>query len=462
MRALRPFLLCFTIVSLSSGGVHADWPQFRGVNSSGIAPDDMTLPTEFGPGKNELWSIDVKPGHSSPCIASGSIYLTTYDSEKKELNVESYQKDTGQLQWRSAFRPERFETGHPSFNPASSSPATDGERVVAYFGSYGLVCLSRTGDLIWEIRMPVTKSYAGNATSPAIIGNKVILYRCNHVDHFLMAVDKETGEVVWKIPQQEPFVSELACTACPIIAGDRLIVHGARSVQGFAIETGERLWVAKCATTATSTPVLADGQVIVAAWNKMGEPALRPKFPTFDQLVADHDKDGDQLINRREFPKLFIFHRPDGAEAPQNGAPMRFDQSDGDRDGKLTKEEWSNRVARIEAFRAHYETHGILAIPVDGEGIVGADQVRTLELQSIPEVPSPLFHDGIVYFVKNGGVLTCLDLKSGKRTTRVRTGGRGTPLCFPDHRGRKAIHDRGGRQGLCPFVGREAGSSRGQ
>ena len=279
--------------------------------------------------------------------------------------------------------------------------------------------------------MPLTKSYAGNATSPAIIGDRVILYRGNHVDHFLLAVDKVTGEQLWKVDQAEPFSPELACTSCPIVVGDKLIVHTARSLQAFDVSNGKQVWVAKCATTATSTPVIADEDVIVAAWNKMGEPALRPKFPSFAELVRDHDKDRDQLISRDELPRIMIFHRPDGAEAPQNGAAIRFAEADRDKDGEVSAEEWELRLSQLERFRASYEKHGMLAIRIDSEGVVDPAQIRTLARQSIPEVPSPLFQDGIVYFVKNGGVLTCLDAKTGERLSRIRTRGSGTHYASP-------------------------------
>ena len=80
-----------------------------------------------------------------------------------------------------------------------------------------------SGEKLWEIPMPLTKSYAGNATSPVIIGDRVILYRGNYVDHFLLAVDKRTGKELWKVPQQERFTGEMACTAVPVVADDRLI-----------------------------------------------------------------------------------------------------------------------------------------------------------------------------------------------------------------------------------------------
>ncbi len=408
----------------------ASWPQFRGVNSSGLSRGAST-PTEFGPGKNELWRLPIGLGHSSPCIAGDAIFATTWDPETKKLAVVCVDRTTGTIRWERTVPATAIEKGHPSFNPASSSPATDGERVVAYFGSFGLICFDRDGTKQWDLPMPLARTFGGNAASPAIFGDRVILYRATYVDHFLLAVDKRTGNQLWRIPQAEPFTGEMAGTACPIVAGKRLIVHTARSMQAFDITSGERIWVAKCATTGTSTPVLAGDEVLVAAWNKMGEPALRPAFPTFEELVAKHDRDADKTISRDELPTIWIFHRPDGAEAPLNGGTIRFRSADRDQSGEITRDEWAARVRDIDKFRAGYKTHGILAIPITSEGVVGDDGVRTLEKQGIPEVPSPLCDGTYVYFVKNGGVLTCLDLKTGKRMYRMRTRGRGTHYASP-------------------------------
>ena len=73
----------------------------------------------------------------------------------------------------------------------------------------------------------------------------------------------------------------------------------------------------------------------------------------------------------------------------------------------------------------------MLAIQIDSQGSPGEEQVRTLDTNSIPEVPSPLYHDGHLYFVKNGGILTCLELATGKRVYRIRTRGTGTHYASP-------------------------------
>ncbi|MCP4170966.1 MAG: PQQ-binding-like beta-propeller repeat protein, partial [Fuerstiella sp.] len=162
-----------------------------------------------------------------------------------------------------------------------------------------------------------------------------------------------------------------------------------------------------------------------------GEPALKPPFPTFDKLVARHDEDNDGLISSDEFPELWIFHRPEGVEAPMNGGRVRFEWADRDKDQLIAADEWAAQVKDLERFRAGYDNHGLLAIPLDSEGIVAPEQIRTLETQGIPEVPSPLCDGKYVYVVKNGGVLTCIELKTGKRIYRIRTAGRGTHYASP-------------------------------
>ena len=413
-----------------------DWTQFRGPNSSGVATT-ASIPLSFGPDAHVHWKAAIGPGHSSPCVADGRIYLTSFASARSQMLVHCLSATSGEQQWQHAFTADQLEKGHPSFNPASSSPACDGEVVVAYFGSLGLVALRTSGELLWERRMPTTKSFGGNATSPIIAGDLVILYRGNYLDHNLLAFDRLTGEERWRVPQSEKFTGEMACTACPIVVDDKLIVHSARSVQCFDVHSGELIWLTKCATTATSTPIVVGDDVVVAAWNKMGEPALRPPFPTYAELLAQHDADHDGGISKGEFPELWIFHRPDGMEAPMNGGRVRFNWADRDKDQQITATEWAAQRKDLDSFRAGYETHGLLAIPLNSAGILKQDEVRTLETQGIPEVPSPVSDGRYIYLIKNGGILTVIEQSRGKRVSRVRTPGRGThyasPIIAGDH-----------------------------
>ncbi|MDP7376549.1 MAG: hypothetical protein QF516_00505, partial [Pirellulaceae bacterium] len=88
-------------------------------------------------------------------------------------------------------------------------------------------------------------------------------------------------------------------------------------------------------------------------------------------------------------------------------------------------------IQELNAYRDTYKTHGMIAIPLNSRGIVDSDNIRVLETKSIPEVPSPISDDSYLYFIKNGGVLTCLEPESGRRIYRGRTSGRGTHYASP-------------------------------
>lgn len=415
---------------LLSSAVQAEWPQFRGVNGAGVATGKAP-PVEFGPGKNEVWNTDIGSGHSSPCVVGPSIFLTAYDSESKKCQVLSINKTNGNVRWRREIKPAKIETGHPSFNPASSTPACDGKRVVAYFGSYGLVCFTVDGEKLWELKLPLTKSYSGNATSPIIVGDRVILYRANHVDHFLLALDIKTGKQLWKKPQAEHFTSAMSAAATPVVVGNTVIVHAVQSVKAFDIETGTQLWQANCSTTATSTPIIVGDEVVIGTWNQTGEPALVPIFPPYEKLVEQNDKDGNKTITKNEFPKLMYFHRSEGTEAPQNGAPLRFSHADKNRNGNVEQSEWKALLNRTAAFRKRHIAHGLVAIKIKNTGNLDVTKIRYIERKGIPEVPSPIHHDGNIYLAKNGGILSCIKVKTGERVYRIRTKGTGTHYASP-------------------------------
>lgn len=423
---ITPSLILITLTLTVGPTLHATgWPGFRGPNASGIAKSKLSV-TEFKPGVNQLWHSDIGSGHSSPCIVGNRIFLNEYNEQQKQLSVICLDRQTGKLNWRQKIDAGKIETGHPSFNPASSTPTSDGQHVVSYFGSFGLVCFTVEGEKQWEIKMPLARSYSGNATSPVIVGDLVILYRANYVDHFLLAVDKQTGKERWKKPQEERFTTSMAAAATPIIFEDKIIIHGVRAVKCYQTKTGEHIWTMPCSTTGTSTPVLGPNEIFIATWNQTGEPALVPVFPPYDELIEQHDKNSDGLIAPNELPRLMYFHRAEGAEAPENGAPLRFGHVDKNRNKQIDAEEWEQLLTRTNESRKKHHPHGVVAIDLDSKGYINEKGVRYLERRSIPEVPSPVYKDGKLYFVKNGGILTCIDTKTGKRLYRMRTGGKGT------------------------------------
>jgi len=129
---------------LAVHGAAPSWPAFRGPNSSGVLADAKP-PIKIGPTNLVLWKIQVPWSPSSPCIWDDQIFLTTFADN--ELQTRCYQRADGKLAWSRGLKPDKLEIYHGTeSSPAASTPATDGERVVSYFGSFGLICYDSKGN----------------------------------------------------------------------------------------------------------------------------------------------------------------------------------------------------------------------------------------------------------------------------------------------------------------------------
>src|SRR5260221_605649 len=106
------------------------WPAFRGPNSSGVATDAKP-PVKISPTNSVLWKIQVPWSPSSPCIWGDQLFLTTFADN--ELQTRCYHRENGKLAWSRGLKPDKLEVFHSTeSSPATSTPATDGQRVVSY------------------------------------------------------------------------------------------------------------------------------------------------------------------------------------------------------------------------------------------------------------------------------------------------------------------------------------------
>src|SRR5258706_4587220 len=127
-----PWIIVAATFVLSSFAGAAEWPQFRGPNSSGIG--DGKPPVEFGPSQNVLWKTAVGSGLSSPIIAKGRVLLTEFDRATKQLATLCVDQRTGKVLWRRTIAPSEIEKVHEINSTAAPTPGTDGERTSGDFG----------------------------------------------------------------------------------------------------------------------------------------------------------------------------------------------------------------------------------------------------------------------------------------------------------------------------------------
>jgi hypothetical protein len=148
-------------------------------------------------------------------------------------------------------------------------------------------------------------------------------------------------------------------------------------------------------------------------------------------MVKQYDKNGDMQISRSEFPDdLMAARRPElgNVEGGQIYIKPYFQMADSNMDDSIDETEWKEVVGLVSTFS---KDHGLTAIKLGGNGDVTARHVLWQEKINVPEVPSPLYYDGRVYMIKNGGIVSCMDADSGKLLYRERLGAAGPYYSSP-------------------------------
>jgi len=410
----------------------SNWPQFRGVNSSGIAAENQDPPIRFGTDQNVIWKTILSEGQSSPCIWLDDIFITGFEEEGKLLKMYCLDRKQGDIKWQRDIAVEEFEKVHAVSSPANATPATDGERVIFYFSSYGLLCCDFDGALLWEFPMPSPESRHGMGSSPIISGDLVILNCFGHGnDPCLLAVNKYDGKISWKhsIPLNEN--EEVDSYSTPVIYKDQVIIYRSKDLAAYDLTDGDLIWkYAIDMEDAVCTPVIGKNVLYLAVFSTYSNPTFLEQFPDYNGLVAEFDQNHDTLITAEEGKGFEILIYPEKGEIPENRFTLDeyFGFWDHNSDTYIDSMEWISVRMFFESF---YEKQGIKAILLDGEGDLSLADLLWGYPDDVPHVTSPLYYDKHVYMVKSGGLLTCFHAESGELLFQERLGASGAYFASP-------------------------------
>lgn len=416
-------LISFTLVTQSvcpqDSTTHI-WPQFRGMNCSGVANPDQKPPVDLESVEKLLWKSPVISGASSPCMWGDKIFLTGFDKEKLQLQVMCYNRLNGNLIWDRIVAAKKIEPFHRSASPADATPATDGKRIYVHFGSYGLLCYDFEGNVIWANQLPVNTDKFGSGTSPILVDNLVIhmVRRLATKERYLLALDSKTGDQVWKQTLLE------AGYSTPIIWGKNVVIHCEGFIAGYSIEDGSRSWYVLVRTHGESTPIVHDNMLYVNAWHYLGNYKFQKDIPGMNDFLIKYDSNQDLLIDRVEFSgELFMAGQPENeirstiTITDHEKIWSWFDMDKDDVLDNLELERYLNFFSSID--------HGILAIKSGGEGDISASHILWRETENVAEVPSPLYYKDRIYVIKNGGFFSCVDARTGTLIYKSRLKGTG-------------------------------------
>jgi outer membrane protein assembly factor BamB len=327
-------------LGLSPVVLAGDWPAWRGPHGNGVSPEkNLPVHWDAANGQNIRWKVPVPgPGNSSPIVWRDRIFLTSMLDDAGTRAILCFRRQDGQPLWQ-AINPSKAQaklTGDGAkAGQAAPTPVTDGTHVYAFFGPAGVLCVDFDGKVVWHHDAGPLDHIWGIAASAVLWRDLVIINGDNHGPSFLLALDKKTGQVVWKTPR---LAGGGWSTPLVIANGDRdeLIVSGPQRVTAYDPGTGKELWYCEgLGDIICSTPVAGHGLVYV----------------------------------------------PTGSNGPT------------------------------------------LAIKPGGQGNVTSTHVAWKSRRGAPYVSSPVLYGENLYMVNNGGLLTCLDARTGKQVYVERLAG---------------------------------------
>lgn len=390
-------LCVLPVLSAMSADGDGPWSQFRGPNGSGV-DSAAGYPVEFSPTKNVVWTKAIPYGQSSPVVASGRVYVTASETDK--LLTICFDAKTGAELWRREIRRKKATPIFRANDPASPTPAADELGVVAFFADFGLVAYTPDGKDRWSAPLGPFKNFYGMAASPILAGNMVIQVCDQQKGSFLLALDRKTGKQRWRTDRNGSDIG----WATPMVfrpenAPVQLIVLGSTRLDSYYLDTGEpRWWMPIGSGGALGTPVSLGSTLLVSTLS-----SSEPMMPTFESVLAQYDKDHDGRLSHNEFK--------DDKDMGEH-----FGWIDDNSDGFITRAEWN------KARSLGQGEYGAIAIRPDGsQGRLEASAIRWRFKKNLPYIPAPLVYKDTYYMVRDGGIVTSLDVATGRLLKEGRT-----------------------------------------
>ena len=372
-----------------------EWLQFRGPNGTGVA-DGSPLPTEFSSTKNLAWKTPVPFARSSPVITADRIFLTASEGDK--LITLALDRKTGKILWRRDAVRARNMPIYKANDGASPTPVSDGKNVFAFFAELGLISYGPDGKERWRMPLGPFNSFYGMGGSPVLVGNTLVMVCDQRTDSFIIAVDARNGKELWRKSRPNFEAYSTPAIYKPKDGPTQVIVLGSQSVDAYSLDKGERLWwVSKIGSYPKGVPVLGTEMVYVIA-----EGGDEPFLPPFDEMLKLQDVNKDQRIHREE------------AKA-QAEAYEHFGWLDANNDGYIERAEYD--FVRSSTTGGH----GLTAVRLAGQGDLTSSNVVWSVKKAYPSIPAPLVYRGVMYLMKEGGIVSSLDPASGQVLKQGRT-----------------------------------------
>lgn len=298
---IRTAVILLSGIALSSCTSN-NWPQFRGPDSNMVAKN-TNLPDQWGEDTNVRWTYEMDgEGWSSPVVWGDKVFVTSvfpvkvsppperqapppppaggaagqgqappppaednsYLEDVYRWQVACVDLETGEELWKQvAFEGNPRTKKHPATNYAGESPVTDGQRLYVYFGMTGLFCYDLEGVLLWKKDLGAyqTLNGWGTGSSPVVHGGVLYVQVDNEQNSFLVAMNSENGEEIWKMARDEK-----TNYSTPVVWKNSVrteLVTGGKSARGYDPKTGDVLWELAMAGFYNIPSGVVDGDLLI-------------------------------------------------------------------------------------------------------------------------------------------------------------------------------------------------------
>jgi outer membrane protein assembly factor BamB len=322
MRAFLALSACLLVATAAFG---ENWPAWRGPNGDGVT-GETNLPLKWSATDGIRWKIELpERGNSTPVVWGSRIFLTQNVGEKRTLMC--IDRKDGRTLWQAGpvwTEPEKTHKTNPF---CSASAVTDGERVIAWFGSAGLWCWSLDGKEQWHIDFGRQDHIWGYGSSPVLHGGLCILNFGPGKGSFVVAVDKRTGKEAWRFAVPDPAVKEgpgggadfsgswNTGVIARIGANEQFLVALPGAVFGLDLKTGKEMWHCNGLNAlAYSEPVVGDG--VIAGFGGYSGFSIGVKAGGTGDVTGTH-----RLWQEKKNPQRIGSHLAAGAHAYLVGEP---------------------------------------------------------------------------------------------------------------------------------------------
>lgn len=280
--------LALACLSLSGGFevkiAHAEnWPGWRGPRGDGTSLE-QNIPSKWDAtsGEGVAWKVPIPGnGHSSPIVWDDRIFVVTCIDESNERVLMCLDRHDGHLVWQTTVIKSFLETKHKLNSFASGTPVTDGETVYVSFletdgseapaknvsaprmitpGKMVVAAYDMHGQQRWIVRPSPFSSAHGYCSSPVIYKNLLIVNGDHDGESHIIALDRETGDVVWKFPRIEKTRSYCTPIIRDVAGKPQMVLSGSKQVVSLNPLTGEQLWMVNGPTEQFVASMVFDGE----------------------------------------------------------------------------------------------------------------------------------------------------------------------------------------------------------